>query len=125
MLETCALYELAFAVFHLCFWRLFRWTENLQRIDFINRNIMQILNIRLTYVFVMVALLLGVAAVKGEQGWLLQALLGGMALFWLMRTAEQFWFFGRRNHMSNAMAIVFAAGAALHGWAFIQVRQTT
>ena len=48
-------YNLGFAIFHLMFWRIFRWKKDLSRLTFINRSVMQILNLCLTFVFLLVA----------------------------------------------------------------------
>ena len=42
----------AFVVFHLCFWKLFRWKADLSRLTSLNRAIVQVLNLCLTFVFV-------------------------------------------------------------------------
>lgn len=48
-------YNLGFAIFHLMFWRLFRWKRDLSSLTFINRSVMQILNLCLTFVFLLMA----------------------------------------------------------------------
>lgn len=109
-----ALYNAAFGLFHLSFWKLFRWDEELPRLGKVNRSVMQILNLRLTYVFFFFGLIFAVLAHEGEHGLLPTLLVGGMALFWLMRAFEQVWFFGWRNTVSNIMLGTFLVGAALH-----------
>ncbi len=42
-----------FAVFHLFFWRLFRWKENLAFLTYTNRAVTQILNLSLTFVLLL------------------------------------------------------------------------
>lgn len=49
------IYCLAFAFFHLAFWRLFDWKSELPKLNSINRGVLQVLNIRLTYVFFVIA----------------------------------------------------------------------
>ena len=44
-------FNLALAVFHLCFWRLFRWPASLAESGSLNRNVTQILNLAITYLF--------------------------------------------------------------------------
>jgi len=46
------IFNLLFAVFHLFFWKLFNWKYELKSISFVNRNIMQVLNLCLAFVFV-------------------------------------------------------------------------
>ena len=49
-------YNLLFALFHLLFWRLFKWKEEVHKLSFANRGIIQILNIQIVYYFVAVAI---------------------------------------------------------------------
>ncbi len=44
-------FHLGFVVFHLFFWRLFKWRKDLASLNFINRAVMQILNLCLIFVF--------------------------------------------------------------------------
>lgn len=53
----CALYNLAFAIFHLTFWKLLNWKDELQRVSANNRAVMQTLNLCLTFVFFLAAYL--------------------------------------------------------------------
>ena len=50
-LLLCALHSYAFAAFHLAFWRLFGWKRELAKVGLATRAIVQILNLRLVYVF--------------------------------------------------------------------------
>ncbi len=49
-------YNLLFAVFHLLFWRLFKWNKEVQKLSFTNCRIIQILNIQIIYYFVALAI---------------------------------------------------------------------
>ena len=121
-LLASALYNVAFGIFHLSFWRLFRWSEELPRLGKINRSVMQILNLRLTYTFFFMGVLFAVIGRQHVSGLLPMLLVGGMGVFWLMRAVEQLWFFGWRNAASNAMTFIFSGGAVLHLMAATQVR---
>jgi hypothetical protein len=48
-------FHLAFAIFHCGFWKLFGWTRELPKLNRINRGVMQILNLCLTFVFLILA----------------------------------------------------------------------
>lgn len=113
------LHSLGFAVFHLGFWRLLRWPGSLQPAGPANRAVTQILNLRLTYVFLGMAALcftLPDALLGSTLG---RALLLGMSGFWLGRTIEQFVFFdkaslrGRQDPLLNALTLLFVLGAVL------------
>ena len=54
---AAGVHSVAFALFHLAFWRLLRWRDTLRRATPVDRAVIQILNLRLTYVFAMVAAL--------------------------------------------------------------------
>lgn len=51
MILAGGVYHVAFAIFHLIFWKLFRWKEDLASLSVINQAVMQILNLCLTVVF--------------------------------------------------------------------------
>jgi len=50
-------FNLAFAAFHVLFWRLFDWDRDLATLNAINRAVMQILNLCLTFIFLAFAYL--------------------------------------------------------------------
>lgn len=47
------IYHLGFAVFHLFFWKLFRWKEDPASLTHIDRAVIRILNLCLTFVFLL------------------------------------------------------------------------
>ncbi|MBI3167988.1 MAG: hypothetical protein HYZ22_05885 [Chloroflexi bacterium] len=113
-LVTCAVYDLGFAVFHLLFWKIFRWKEDLASLNHVNRAVMQILNLRLTYVFVVMAFVLAAFQVEMSTTRLGQGLLIAFSVFWFMRAIEQVIFFGFKNRISNALLVVFLLGGVFH-----------
>jgi len=38
------IFNIGFAIFHIFFWRLFGWKKDLSTLNYVNRNIMQVLN---------------------------------------------------------------------------------
>jgi hypothetical protein len=108
-LVALGLYHLGFALFHLGFWRLFRWKEELGRLGHLNRAIVQTLNLCITYfAFGIAVLALGFPAAMSP------ALLAMLAGFWLLRAVEQVVFFRRVEARINAALVaLFLAGAAL------------
>lgn len=116
MILACALYEATFGVFHLFFWRVFNWPRELRSLSLLNRAVMQILNLCLTFVFLAVAWIefhFGAELATEPIG---RALLLAMALFWTLRALLQALFFGLRHLASCAFILVFLAGAVLHAW---------
>ena len=115
LIQAGGVYTLAFAAFHLLFWRLFDWKTELRRLSFLNRAVMQVLNLSLTAAFVVfgtVSLAFPEALAAPGLG---RTLLALMALFWLARAVEQVVFFKLRHWGSWAFLAVFLAGAGLYG----------
>jgi hypothetical protein len=107
-------YHIAFAVFHLLFWRLFDWKNDLRQLSFINRGVMQILNLRIIYVFLVIAFLSFFFAENLLSTVLGKAIMTAISLFWLMRAAEQIVFFGLRKAASALIFLVFLFGAGVY-----------
>jgi hypothetical protein len=107
-------YNLGFAIFHLMFWRLFRWKGDLSSLTFINRSVMQILNLCLTFVFLLMAYISFFNTSELIQTNLGKALLVGFSLFWFLRMIEQIIFFGIRNLISIALTLVFLFGCVIY-----------
>jgi hypothetical protein len=107
-------YNLAFAVFHLLFWRLFKWNTDLQRVSFLNRAIMQVLNLCLIWVFVIFGYVSLFHANELLSSSLGHSLLVLMALFWLFRAIEQIIFFRLSTWGSWLFLSVFLIGVLLY-----------
>src|SRR3989304_1344596 len=103
LLTIGGIYNLGFAIFHLLFWKIFKWKKDLASLTHVNRSVMQILNLRLTYVFLVMAFALFVFSTEMTASRLGQALLIASSVFWFMRVGEQVVFFGRKHKVSNAM----------------------
>lgn len=110
-------HALVMAVFHSLFWRLFDWRRELAKLRLPTRAITQILNLRLIWLFLFVALLclsLPDALLCERSG---QALLAFMLAFWLGRLLEQFMFLRVRHALVTALSAWFVLGVLLAGWA--------
>jgi len=118
LLMAAGLINLAFALFHLFFWRLFNWAQELARLNFANRGIMQVLNICLTYVFAVVAALLLLFPLKVAGTELGRLLLLAASGFWLLRAILQPIFFGLRHPLSVTLFGVFILGTIVHALAW-------
>ena len=44
LIYVCGFFNIAFAVFHILFWKVFHWKNDLKQLSFTNKAIMQILN---------------------------------------------------------------------------------
>ena len=114
MVMAAGIYNLAFAGFHLAFWRLFVWRREIARMSPVNAAILQVLNLCLTLVFVLagaVCLLYSGDLVGTDLG---HFLLFAMSGFWLFRLVLQPMYFGLGHPASRLIAVVFAAGTVLH-----------
>ncbi|MBI4851328.1 MAG: hypothetical protein HY819_05820 [Acidobacteria bacterium] len=109
-----AFYNLAFAIFHLFFWKIFKWKTQLAKLSEINSAIMQVLNLCLTFIFFFFAFLsifYQKALVSTDLG---QVLLITIALFWFFRAIYQIAFFGLKNAISIAFFVMFILGTVLY-----------
>ncbi|MDI1249461.1 MAG: hypothetical protein PSV13_11405 [Lacunisphaera sp.] len=112
-------YNVALAAFHLGFWRLFRWREELPKLHPVNRGVLPVLNFMLTFIFLLMAGLEVLLAEEMTGTALGRALLAGMMFFWILRAGLQLVFWPAAPRMVNgAFAFLFLVGAGLHALAF-------
>jgi hypothetical protein len=114
LVQAAAIVSLVAAVFHLLFWRLFRWPHSLGEVGSVNRGTLYTMNWALIYFFGFMAYLLFRAdpAVEGRN--LLIGLLYGMSGFYLLRALVQPYFFRLKHWLSIAVFVVALAGAVIH-----------
>ncbi len=105
-------YCLAFALFHLAFWKLFDWKTELPKLNSINRGVMQVLNLRLTYIFFVFAFLCFFFAEDLLETNLGNVILGAISLFALMRAVEQL-IFWKIEKIGAAFFVIFLLGAGI------------
>jgi hypothetical protein len=108
------IFNLGFAVFHLMFWRLFRWKDDLASLTSINHSVMQILNLCLIFVFLVIAyisIFFSSAMISTSLG---KSLLIAFSLFWFLRMIEQIIFFGIKNKVSLVFSLVFLVGSIIY-----------
>ncbi|MDR2013631.1 MAG: hypothetical protein LBQ20_11505 [Rhodanobacter sp.] len=113
LVYICGLFSLGFALFHLAFWKLFGWPRTLQHTHAATRAITQILNLRLIYVFFGIAALCLFLPQELLGTRLGHAILGGMSLFWIGRTIEQFVFLRINHPLVHVLTVLFVVNAAL------------
>ena len=107
-------YHLGFAIFHLFFWRLFNWKKDLASLTIINRAVMQILNLCLTFVFIVFAYISLFYSSEMLSTNLGKVITASISLFWLIRFAEQLYFFGLKKLFSIILSIIFFAGFIIY-----------
>ena len=114
LLRIGGIYNLLFVVFHLFFWRIFDWKNDLASLTSINRAIMQVLNLCLTFVFVIfgtLSLLNPEQMVSTDLG---RTLTGLIAIFWFLRAVEQIIFFKLKKPVSWVFLLIFLVGTGLY-----------
>ena len=109
------IYCIAFAVFHLLFWRIFNWGEDLRSLSFLNRAIMQVLNLTLTIVFISFAYISLAHTNELLTTPLGKSLLIFISLLWFARAAMQPIFFKLKHWGSTAFLLLFISGGVLYG----------
>jgi hypothetical protein len=114
LIRLGGLHSLGFAAFHLAFWKLFDWKRDLVRNSLANRAILQILNLRLVYVFLGMGAVSLAFARELPATPLGRALLGFMALFWLGRGVEQFVFLRIDDWRVHLLSALFVLGTVLY-----------
>lgn len=109
----CGLHSLGFALFHLGFWKLFKWPQTLRDTTLPNRAVLQIANVQLIWVFLVAAALCLLYPDELATTSLGRAFLLGMSLFWVLRLIVQFVWLRIRHPLVQALNVAFAIGAAL------------
>lgn len=111
---VCGIFSIAFAVFHMLFWKLFDWKNDLKKLSIANRAVTQILNLRLIYVFLFVGFLCFRFPEELVETALGNFVLIGCSLFWVGRFIEQFIFL-RINHWKvHLLSFLFLVGSIIY-----------
>ena len=105
-------YCLIFAIFHLAFWKLFDWKNELPKLKSVNRGVMQVLNLRLTYVFFVVAFLSFLFADDLISTKLGNVILASISIFAVMRAIEQL-IFWKVEKIGIVFFFIFLIGAGI------------
>lgn len=113
LVVICGLYNLAFALFHFGFWKMFRWDSQLKKLSFANRGIMQILNIQISYYFIWSAIICFVFPTELLTTTLGKWFLLGNSLFWLLRTLQQIIFLRANHYKIHLLTFIFLIGTIL------------
>ncbi|MCE9600241.1 MAG: hypothetical protein K8S54_19945 [Spirochaetia bacterium] len=106
-------HSVALLIFHIGFWRMLRWKKELKHVSQVNRAVMQILNLRLIYVFAVLAAACFYFRTALADSPIGLAILGAASLFWVGRLIEQFIFLRRGNWMVHTLTVVFFLGGVI------------
>lgn len=109
----CGLYNIAFALFHFGFWKMFQWNSELKNLSFANKGIMQILNIQISYYFILTGIICFVFPTELLTTKLGNWFLIGSSIFWLIRTIQQFIFLRANHYKIHILTLIFFVGTIL------------
>jgi hypothetical protein len=114
ILIICGIFNIGFVIFHIYFWKIFRWKADLRSLSPANRGIMQVMNLCLIYLF----LCFGAVTIYYRSTLLTSELgiivLTAISIFWFLRAVEQLIFFDNRSKVSLIFFIIFVAGGSIH-----------
>jgi hypothetical protein len=108
-------YMVALIVFHILFWRLFKWPETLASLNNINRSTIQVLNLSITFIFVIFAYISFVHADELLGTELGKSVLILISMLWLFRAVLQVVFYDISHKASIGLTIYFIIGSILYG----------
>ena len=115
LIKAGSVYNLVLIVFHLMFWRIFGWETDLRTLSFLNRAIMPVLNLSLTFVFAIFAYVSFMHSSELLETPLGKSLLILMAIFWFFRALLQPVFFKLNHWGSVTFMLFFICGGLLYG----------
>jgi hypothetical protein len=107
------IYNLLFGIFHLSFWKLFNWGEELSHMSPINRAVMQMLNVAVIVFLFMMACVSMVYSDEMVTTGLGKTLLLGISIFWITRLIGEFTL-KNGTQINPKLVIIFLIGIFLH-----------
>ena len=110
IIYICGIHSVLFAIFHALFWKLFNWPPESKNMGRNNSAIIQILNIRIIYIFLLTAFLCFFFTKDLYSTSLGKAFMVGMALFWMGRLLEQFIFLRVNHWLIHVLTLFFITG---------------
>jgi hypothetical protein len=106
--------NLVAAVFHLGFWRLFRWPRSLGDLNPVNRGTLYTMNWALTYFFGLVATVFLCAKLDAVRDSTIVWLLFGMSGFFLLRALVHPYYFRLRHPLSLLVFVYSLLASVVH-----------
>ena len=107
------IFNIGFAIFHILFWKIFRWDNYLKKLNFANKAIIQLLNVQIIYYFLFTACICFVCPTELITTKLGHAFLGGTSLFWFIRAIQQFIFLRAPDFKIHILTLLFLIGTIL------------
>jgi len=108
-------YTIVLIIFHVLFWRIFKWPETLNSLNYINKATIQVLNISITFMFFIIAYISIVHTHELLTTQLGKSLLVLISCLWLFRAVQQVVFYRLEHEASIGLTFYFLTGAFLYG----------
>lgn len=115
IIKLGGIYHILLIIFHLLFWRIFNWQQDLRSLSFINRQTIQVLNITLIFVFLIFAWISLLHTQELLSTPLGNNLLISISLLWIGRSVLQIVFYKLTHWASFILLGYFLAGSLLYG----------
>jgi len=115
MIIIGGIFTVALIIFHLLFWRIFKWPETLMSLNYVNKATIQVLNISITFIFFIIAYISFAHThelLNTQLGKTLLALISGL---WLFRAVQQVMFYKLKHKASVSLTFFFLIEALLYG----------
>ena len=109
------IYTIILIIFHVMFWRIFKWPETLNSLNYINKATIQVLNISITFIFFIIAYISLVHTHELLTTQLGKSLLVLISCLWLFRATQQVAFYKLKHKASIGLTFYFLTGAFLYG----------
>ena len=108
-------YTVVLIIFHLLFWRIFKWPGTLQSLNQVNKGTIQVLNISITFIFFILAYISFAHTNELLSTQLGNTMLVLISVLWLFRTVQQIVFYKLKQKASIGLTFYFFIGALLYG----------
>ena len=108
-------YTVVLIIFHMLFWRIFKWPETLDSLNYVNKATIQVLNISITFIFFIIAYVSFVHTQELLTTQLGNSLLVLISCLWLFRASQQVVFYKLKHKASVGLTVFFIIGAFLYG----------
>ncbi len=108
-------YSVVLIIFHVLFWKIFKWPETLGTLNNLNKATIQVLNISITFIFFIFAYVSFVHTHELLNTQLGNSLLVLISCLWLFRAVQQVFFYKLKHKASVGLTIFFLIGAFLYG----------
>ncbi|MDQ1098342.1 hypothetical protein QE441_001499 [Chryseobacterium sp. SORGH_AS909] len=113
VIVICGIYSFLFGIFHLFFWRFFKWKKELAKLSLVNKGVVQILNIQLIFFFFSMAFICFFFTKELVETSLGKTFLVVNSGFWAIRIINQFIFLKINDYRVHLLTFIFFIGFIL------------